>query len=208
MNTVSSRKAMRVATVFTGAAATAVAFAPSALAAPARAQTHGHPAPTHRAARRTKQMRKSMLAGAAFALLTSSILIGAAPRADAATTCSGTHCNGQYASNTTCVNGAYVVDDSQYYDTYGTLVGDLQLKYSPSCRTTWGRVISYLGFGGDAIIMNTPNPAQRYTCYIGGGAGTGCNTPMLYDANTTSHAYAEVYGPDGSIYAAWITPSY
>jgi hypothetical protein len=159
-------------------------------------------------AREEMQMRKSVLASVAFALITSSILIGSAPGADAATTCSGTHCNGLAAASTTCVNGAFVVDDSQFYDVYGNLVGDLQLKYSPSCRTTWGRVISYLGFGGQGIIMNTPNPAQRYNCYITGGAGTGCNTPMLYDANTTSHAYAEVYGPDGSIYAAWITPSY
>jgi hypothetical protein len=41
---VASRKAMRVATVFTGAAATAVAFAPTALAAPGHAPTRGHTA--------------------------------------------------------------------------------------------------------------------------------------------------------------------
>jgi hypothetical protein len=39
-----SRKAMRVATVFTGAAATAVAFAPAALAAPSHAPAQGHTA--------------------------------------------------------------------------------------------------------------------------------------------------------------------
>lgn len=39
-----SRKAMRVATVFTGAAATAVAFAPTALAAPGHAPAQGHTA--------------------------------------------------------------------------------------------------------------------------------------------------------------------
>jgi hypothetical protein len=39
-----SRKAMRVATVFTGAAATAVAFAPAALAAPGHVQAQGHTA--------------------------------------------------------------------------------------------------------------------------------------------------------------------
>jgi hypothetical protein len=39
-----SRKAMRVATVFTGAAATAVAFAPAALAAPGHAPTQGRAA--------------------------------------------------------------------------------------------------------------------------------------------------------------------
>jgi hypothetical protein len=39
-----SRKAMRVATVFTGAAATAVAFAPAALAAPGHAPAQGHTA--------------------------------------------------------------------------------------------------------------------------------------------------------------------
>jgi hypothetical protein len=44
MTTTTSRKAMRVATVFTGAAATAVAFAPVAMAATGQATPHGHPA--------------------------------------------------------------------------------------------------------------------------------------------------------------------
>jgi hypothetical protein len=46
MNTATSgkRKAMRVATVFTGAAATAVTFAPGALAAPRHAPAQGHTA--------------------------------------------------------------------------------------------------------------------------------------------------------------------
>ena len=39
-----SRKAMRVATVFTGAAAAAVAYAPAALAAPGHAPAQGHTA--------------------------------------------------------------------------------------------------------------------------------------------------------------------
>jgi hypothetical protein len=42
--TTTSRKAMRVATVFTGAAAAAVAFAPGALAAPGHVPTQGHTA--------------------------------------------------------------------------------------------------------------------------------------------------------------------
>jgi hypothetical protein len=42
--TTASRKAMRVATVFTGAAAAAVGFAPTALAAPVHAAAQGHPA--------------------------------------------------------------------------------------------------------------------------------------------------------------------
>jgi hypothetical protein len=152
-------------------------------------------------------MRKSVLASAAFALIASSILIGTAPRADAATTCTGTGCNGQLAGNTTCVNGSYVVDDSQFYVS-GDLVADLQLKYSPSCRTTWGRLVSYLGGYGEAIIMNTPNPAIRYTCTFDEGSGTGCNTPMLYDANTTSHAFMEVDYADGSLATSGITVSY
>ena len=42
--TTTSRKAMRVATCFTGAAAAAVAFAPAALAAPGHAPAQGHTA--------------------------------------------------------------------------------------------------------------------------------------------------------------------
>ena len=153
-------------------------------------------------------MRKSVLASAVFTLVASSILIGTGPQADAATSCSGTGCNGQLAGNTTCVNGAYIVDDSQFYGSSGDLLADLQLKYSPTCRTTWARLISYLGGYGKAIIMNTPNPAIRYTCSFGEGDGSGCNTPMLYDANTTSHGYMEVDYADGQLAASGITISY
>jgi hypothetical protein len=150
-------------------------------------------------------MRKSVLVPAALALITSSVLIGATPRADAATTCSGTGCNGQLAGNTTCVNGAYIVDSENYY-VGGTLAGNLQLKYSPSCRTTWGRVWTYLGNRGSATIQSTSREEANCNIFVDGQAG--CNTGMVYDANVTSFASALIYSANGLDSYTWHTISY
>jgi Protein of unknown function (DUF2690) len=150
-------------------------------------------------------MRKSVLAPAALALIASSVLISPASRADAATTCSGTGCNGVPAGDTTCVNGAYVVDSENYY-VGGTLAGNLQLKYSPSCRTTWGRVWTYIGNRGNATIQSTSKEKSSCNILVDGSAG--CNTGMVYDANVTSYASALIYSADGLTSYTWHTISY
>jgi hypothetical protein len=147
-------------------------------------------------------MRNFVLAFAALALITSSILIGAGPPAYAATTCSGTGCDGIPAANTTCVNDAYIVE-SYTYQVGGINVGNLQLKYSPSCQTTWARVVSYVGESGSAVAVSHNYHA---TCNITGG-GTGCNTGMTYVANLQSYAKATVYSSNGTGYT-WQTMTY
>jgi hypothetical protein len=147
-------------------------------------------------------VRKSVLASAALALITSSVLIGAGPQADASTTCSGLKCDGVPAANTPCVNDAVIIDSEDHY-VNGTLVGNLQLKYSPSCRTIWGRVVSYIGDRGDALAINSKGEAG---CDIIGG-GTGCNSGMMYDAGVQGYAQATLITGVDTQYT-WHTISY
>jgi hypothetical protein len=104
-------------------------------------------------------------------------------------------CTGLVAANTTCVNDAYVAEQKNIYRG-STIVGNIQLKYSPSCRATWARVISNLGEGSSAEVVRTGNTGIYEFCAGGDAAGTGCNTPMLNDANVTSYAFGSVGDPN------------
>jgi len=139
-----------------------------------------------------------------LALMTSSVLISAAPRADAATTCTGTGCNGLLAGNTTCANDAIIVDNEDYY-VGGQLAGNLQLKYSPSCRTVWGRLWTYIGNRGYATAKS---PTVETSCNILVDGQAGCNTGMVYDAKVTSYATGHIYSADGLTTYTWKTISY
>jgi Protein of unknown function (DUF2690) len=93
-------------------------------------------------------MRKSMkwrglIVGAMILIISPLILFSAATPAQAAG-CSGMGCDGQDPVQTGCVNGAYTVaSDYIYY--FGTVIGRVDLRYSPTCETNWTRVISYIG---------------------------------------------------------------
>jgi hypothetical protein len=80
---------------------------------------------------------------------------------------------------------------------------DIQLKYSPTCQTTWARVVSYVGESGSAVAVSHNYHA---TCTISGGQ-TGCNTGMTYVANIESYAKATVYSANGTGYT-WQTMTY
>jgi len=83
---------------------------------------------------------------------------------------------------------AYVAEQVNILDPNDgtTVIGNVQLKYSPSCRATWARVIQNLGsFGYQAawaeVISTGSVPTQ--SCTGSGTAGTGCNTDMIDDLN-------------------------
>ena len=132
---------------------------------------------------------------AAIAIAVGTLVAGAAPRADAATalsTCYASSCTGHPAASYTCVNDAEVIY-SVNITSVSTVVGNIQLKYSPSCRATWARVISNLGYGAYAIVQSNNNSNLSSSCSGGDTAGTGCNTNMINDANMTSYATGGVY---------------
>jgi len=137
-------------------------------------------------------MRKAVISASAFAVVAPLLLAGTASQANAATSCYATSCTGLAAASTTCVNDAEVIYSDNIVEG-GYVVGNIQLKYSPSCRATWARVISEFPYGSEAYIQRTNQESVYEYCYSGGAAGTGCNTPMLDDANVTSYALGGVY---------------
>jgi Protein of unknown function (DUF2690) len=148
-------------------------------------------------------MRKKILAAIVLGVATPVSFLGSAPLANAATalsTCSGATCTGKPAASYTCVNDAEVIYSVNIMNG-STVVGNIQLKYSPSCRATWARVISDLGFGSGAKIISSNSSLGFEGCNGIGGAGTGCNTDMMDDENLTSHAMGTVFltaGESGS----------
>lgn len=141
-------------------------------------------------------MRKAVISAIAFAVVApmsflsnTSLAHAAAP---ALSTCYASSCTGHPAASYTCVKDAEVIYSVNIM--YGsTVVGNVQLKYSPSCRATWARVISNLYYGSIAAIQNTNNYLLYEHCTGTGGAGTGCNTNMIDDLNPLqSYAYGEV----------------
>jgi len=88
----------------------------------------------------------------------------------------------------------------------GKVLGDLQLKYSPSCRATWARVASKYA-PGDVYAYIASSAGFVEECPPGGiGGYMGCNTPIANDAGLTSYAYGQVW--DGSLEGWAYTPSY
>jgi hypothetical protein len=141
-------------------------------------------------------MRKAVISASAFAVVAPLLLAGTASQANATTalsTCYAAGCTGHPAANYTCVNDAEVIY-SVNIKSGSTVVGNLQLKYSPSCRATWARMISNLNYGGYAEIASNQNSTLEDECFASGGPGTGCNTNMIDDLDPlTSTAYAGVY---------------
>lgn len=152
-------------------------------------------------------MRRSVISAVALVAATQFIGFGSAQQAQALGTCYETGCNGKPAASYTCVNDAEIIYNVNLYNPEALvqIAGNLQLKYSPSCRVVWARVISNIGGGGDAGVFNTQDTYNTEDCQITGPAGTGCNTPMLNDGgkingvNVTSRAAADIYLLDGTL---------
>ena len=88
----------------------------------------------------------------------------------------------------------------------GKVLGNLQLKYSPSCRVTWARVASNYA-PGNVYSYITSSAGFGSECPPNGiGGYMGCNTPMINDAGLTSYAYGQVW--DGTLEGWAYTPSF
>lgn len=59
-------------------------------------------------------------------------------------TCRGTSCIGLDPIATGCNNDAYAVGCYPILDLFGTQIGRVALRYSPSCNAAWGRVAIYV----------------------------------------------------------------
>jgi hypothetical protein len=86
------------------------------------------------------------------------------PAAPAAAASCGTACNGAYPQTYGCDQDART--DRAFYirNSAGTIIGDVQLRESPSCGTNWARVTSWIG-SVDMEIYIQRDDGKSYTDY-------------------------------------------
>jgi hypothetical protein len=125
-----------------------------------------------------KKMRKAVISASVVALVAPLLLAGATSQAHAAT--ASASCS---TSDFEVIYSVNITDDTNTF-----VIGNLQLRYSPSCRVTWARIVTNLSFGSQATIQSNSNPNLFAKCTGTGPIGTGCNTATINDAGTTSFA--------------------
>ncbi|MFE4354298.1 DUF2690 domain-containing protein [Peribacillus butanolivorans] len=103
--------------------------------------------------------------------------------------------NGKSPVSTGCQNDAYTAVSTSVKKDNGTIVGTIQVKYSPSCKSAWAKTTfnSALpsGYTGNAFIhqFNSDHSIKlrSYDCNSSGGNGKvlsgqkSCYTPMVDD---------------------------
>ncbi|MDF9761402.1 hypothetical protein OKW24_003175 [Peribacillus simplex] len=114
--------------------------------------------------------------------------------------------NGKSPVSTGCQNDAYTAVSTSVKKDNGTIVGTIQVKYSPSCKAAWAKTTfnSALpsGYTGNAFIhqYNSDHSIKlrSYDCNSSGGNGKvlsgqkSCYTPMVDDP-VGNYAKAEGY---------------
>jgi hypothetical protein len=135
-------------------------------------------------------VRKVLIPAIAFSAAIPLFLLGNIPEAHAATSCYGPQCTGKLAANTTCASDGEVVEQATIYDVItGADIGYIQLKYSPSCRATWARVIADEAAASGSVgtttarVISSDSSISVPACNGSGVAGTGCNTEMIDDVS-------------------------
>ncbi|MEU6404661.1 DUF2690 domain-containing protein [Streptomyces sp. NPDC046985] len=103
--------------------------------------------------------------------------------------------DGQKASSTSCWNDRRIVSSTHLYAGSYQDQSIIDLYYSPSCRTAWGRIehgsIASPGDNNGGVAEVTRNSDRRtYSCRVVDSSGS-CYTAMVNDANVTSYAYGE-----------------
>jgi hypothetical protein len=105
------------------------------------------------------KMKRRLLMALAAGLLGALAAIPAA-----AATCSGSGCNGLSPISTGCTTGAYVVSETDIYDSFSSdYIGGVQLWWSPTCQAAWSYVYSdFRAFVVRATVTST-SPSNSYT---------------------------------------------
>jgi len=131
-----------------------------------------------------KRQLLMVLIAVAFGLLTE---IAVAPAA--AATCSGSGCNGLNPITTGCTTGAYVVGETDIYDTFSSdYIGSVQLWWSPTCETAWSYVHSYLDYRAFAVQATITSTSPSNSYYQNNNYVYTARSPMVYatDVSYTS----------------------
>ena len=97
-------------------------------------------------------------------------------------TCSGNGCNGLDPAVTGCDLDAYTVSTTGGTVSFRT--GTIQLRYSPTCGTNWGRVFSSVG--NTQLTVSIRRDDGRF--YFTVGSGTRLWSPMVFARNVKARA--------------------
>jgi Protein of unknown function (DUF2690) len=120
--------------------------------------------------------RAAVAAGVALIAAPLIGLAGAMPAQAAG--CSGISCNGQDPSLTGCASSAYTVVSDYIYNSTSTIVGRVDLRYSPTCGTNWARTTSYIGAQTLDAVVTRNDEGIHYNEYLNNV--TNVYTDMVY----------------------------
>jgi hypothetical protein len=101
-------------------------------------------------------------------------------------TCSGAGCNGLDPEATGCANDAYTVKVKGGTVSFRT--GRIELRYSPTCGTNWGRVTSTIGSAQLTVSIRRDDGLF----YFAVGSGIQMWSPMVYAPNSKAKACGSV----------------
>jgi uncharacterized protein DUF2690 len=102
--------------------------------------------------------------------------------------CSGNGCNGLNPATTGCSADAYTVQTATFSNSF------VELRYSPTCGTNWGRVISRVGATSLTVTIQR-NDNLSYT--FSGGNFTYAWVAMVYAPSVPARACGGVNGTSG-----------
>lgn len=97
-------------------------------------------------------------------------------------TCSGNGCNGLDPVSTGCARDAITVTTTGGTVSFRT--GTIQLRYSPTCGTNWGRVFSSVGNTQLTVSIRRNDGLFYFTI----GSGTRLWSPMVFARNVKAKA--------------------
>lgn len=113
----------------------------------------------------------------ALALTTGAVTVATTPAH--AVSCYGDNCSGQDPEATGCASGSYTATS------YNHAEFSLQVRYSPTCKTNWTRIVMYnpgWRYPRSGTIYAVQDTGYTQSRYVDGGYGAGYTkwTPMIY----------------------------
>jgi hypothetical protein len=135
------------------------------------------------------RFKKNVLVILLAAALTSVSIVTVTSTPAQAATCSGYGCDGLDPNATGCSAGANDTGSTYLYNASGSIVGLLELRYSPACGTNWSRVTSYVGVRGLYARVTRESDGRSYAD-VGNYQVVWSN--MVYAYNITACATGEI----------------
>jgi hypothetical protein len=120
------------------------------------------------------------------------------PPPSASAACYGSACNGVNPSGSGCDSTAVTLARQEIYNSYGSNIGAVEIRWSPVCQTNWSRATAYGGARTmRPYIITATN--QYYESY---GTNTQMWSPMVYAPSLPARACAQIW------WSSWFDSGY